>query len=80
MMAHIVICFRAVQLSTLKFKVTGDLHFLMPIFGLMGCGSSNPCLYCPLERRKVGGVAAWEEGVQVDLRTFGSLDTGGVYF
>ena len=46
----------------------------MPIFGLMGCGSSNPCLYCPLERRRVGGVAAWEEAEEVELRSFGSLN------
>ena len=46
----------------------------MPCFGLMGCGSSNPCLYCPLERRKVGGVAAWEKAEEVELRTFGSLN------
>ena len=74
-----VICFRAVQLSTLKYTMTGDLHFLMPIFGLLPCGSSNPCLYCPLERRKVRGVAVWQSE-QVALRTFGSLEPGGVYF
>ena len=45
----------------------------MPCFGLMGCGSSNPCLYCPLERRRVGGVSTWENA-EVGLRTFGSLD------
>ena len=45
----------------------------LPCFGLMGCGSSNPCLYCPLERRKVGGVSAWEDA-EVGLRTFGSLN------
>ena len=45
----------------------------MPCFGLLGCGSSNPCLYCPRERRKVGGVAKWEEG-EVELRTIGSLN------
>ena len=73
------ICYRAVDLSSLKFKVTGDLHFLMPLFGLMGCGSSNPCLYCPLERRKVGGKAAWEAR-QVELRTVGSLESGCFYF
>ena len=70
-----VIYFRAVELQTLKFKVTGDLHFLMPIFGLLPCGSSNPCIYCPLERRKVGGVPVWQSE-QVQLRTFGSLETG----
>ena len=39
----------------------------------MGCGSSNPCLYCPLERRKVGGVARWQVE-EVELRSIGSLN------
>ena len=61
------------ELSKLSFKITGDLHFIMPCLGLLGCGSSNPCPYCPRERRKVGGVAKWEEG-EVELRTLGSLN------
>ena len=65
--------FRAVELSRLPFKITGDLHFIMPCFGLLGCSSSNPCVYCPRERRRIGGVAKWEEG-DVELRTLGSLN------
>ena len=65
--------FRAVELSRLPFKITGDLHFIMPCFGLLGCSSSNPCVYCPRERRRLGGVAKWEEG-DVELRTLGSLN------
>ena len=38
----------------------------------MSCSSSNPCPYCPLERRRIGGVSAWEKA-EVGLRTFGSL-------
>ena len=66
--------FRAVQLSSLQFRITGDLHFLMPIFGLLGCGSSNPCLFCEAERRRIGGLATWEPQEQVQLRSFGRLE------
>ena len=37
------ISFSAVGLHKLRYRITGDLHFLMPCFGLMDCGSSNPC-------------------------------------
>ena len=46
----------------------------MPIFGLLGCGSSNPCLFCEAERRRIGGLATWEPQEQVQLRSFGRLE------
>ena len=56
------IIFSVVSLQEIKYRITGDLHFLMPVLGLMSKSSSNPCLFCPRVRSKVGGVAKWAEG------------------
>ena len=44
--------FDLVDLSGLRFTITGDFKFLMAWFGLLGCSSVHPCLYCNMERRK----------------------------
>ena len=41
------IIFSAVSLQEIKYRITGDLHFLMPVLGLMSTSSSNPCPFCP---------------------------------
>ena len=66
------IVFQAIGLRFLTYKITGDLHFCMPSFGLMPCSSSNPCLFCPRSRTKKGGVFKWEDG-DIQNRTLGSL-------
>ena len=74
------IIFSAVSLQEIEYRITGDLHFLMPVLGLMSNSSSNPCPFCPRVRSKVGGVAKWAEG-EVSLRTLGDLqiDYSGWY-
>ena len=68
------IIFSAVSIQLLRFKLTGDLHFIMPCLGCMSNSSSNPCPFCPLVRSNVGGVLRWEEK-EVELRTMGDLHT-----
>ena len=58
------------NLSGLKFTITGNLNFLMPWFGLLGCASLHPCLYCNIERRK--GV--WTKKEDHQLRTLGRIE------
>ena len=69
---NLEIIYSSVSVCQLSFKLTGDLHFVMPSLGLMSCSSSNPCPYCTQLRTKDGGgPARWNgEGV---LRTLGSL-------
>ena len=43
--------FDLLNLTGLKFTITGDFKFLMPWFGLLGCSSVHPCLYCNSQRR-----------------------------
>ena len=52
--------------------MTGDFKFLMPWFGLLGCSSLHPCLYCNKERRKC--VLKVKEGTVVEQRTFGGIE------
>ena len=71
-MDNLEIIFTLVNLTGLKFTITGDFKLLMPWFGLLGCGSVHPCLYCNMERRK--GVWVAKEGTVVELRTFGAIE------
>ena len=57
--------FDLLNLTGLKFTITGDFKFLMPWFGLLGCSSVHPCLYCNRERRK----GKWEAKEETELRT-----------
>ena len=70
-MENLGLLFSYVDLSGLKFTITGDFKFLMPWFGLLGCGSTHPCLYCNIERRK--GV--WIEKEDHQLRTLGRIES-----
>ena len=65
--------FDLVDLSGLRFTITGDFKFLMAWFGLLGCSSVHPCLYCNMERRK--GEWVVKEGDTVELRTLGRIET-----
>ena len=38
--------YRAVDINSVRFIMTGDYKLLMPTFGLMSCSSTHPCLYC----------------------------------
>ena len=69
---NLEIVYQAVNLSSLKFIMTGDYKLLMPSFGLMTCSSTHPCLYCV--RSRVKGV--WEEVEDSGdaLRTFGRIE------
>ena len=49
---NIDLIFNLVNLAGLKFTMTGDFKFPMHWFGLLGCSSVHPCLYCNKERRK----------------------------
>ena len=69
-MENLGLLFSYVNLSGLRFTITGDFKFLMPWFGLLGCGSIHPCLYCNIERRK--GV--WTEKEDHELRTLGRIE------
>ena len=69
-MENLGLLFSYVNLSGLKFTVTGDFKFLMPWFGLLGCASIHPCLYCNIERRK--GV--WTKKEDHQLRTLGRIE------
>ena len=57
----------SLKLDQMDFQITGDLKFLMPCYGLKGCSSLHPCLFCCQMRRK--GV--WSG--PPDLRTFANL-------
>jgi hypothetical protein len=57
-----------IGINEFPHKITGDLKFLMPIFGLKGCSSCNPCLYCNGPRTK----GEWRLD-DAQLRTFGNL-------
>lgn len=65
---NIWVVLQAVGVNSLSYKITGDLKFLMPCFGLMSCSSLHPCLFCTSRRQK----GKWEEGKMV-LRTMGRL-------
>ena len=54
--------------NSVPYRVTGDLKFLHPLFGLKGCSSLHPCIFCNTLRQK----GEWMEGGE--LRTFGSLE------
>lgn len=62
--------FDLLNLTGLKFTITGDFKFLMPWFGLLGCSSVHPCLYCNSERRK----GKWEAKEGTELRTLGGIE------
>lgn len=49
------------------YKLTGDLKLLMPSFGLKGCSSLHPCLFCTQMRKKGQWVGPYQ------LRTFGNI-------
>ena len=70
---NLELIFTHVKLAGLRFKMTGDFKFLMPWFGLLGCSSVHPCLYCNKERRK--GEWIEKEGTAVELRTLGGIET-----
>ena len=70
---NLELIFTHVKLAGLRFKITGDFKFLMPWFGLLGCSSVHPCLYCNKERRK--GEWIEKEGTAVELRTLGGIET-----
>ena len=59
-----------VGVNSVPYTVTGDLKFLHPLFGLKGCSSLHPCLFCNQLRQK----GKWDEENEVQLRTFGGLD------
>ena len=54
---------KALQLDLIRFKLTGDIAFIMQICGLVkGCGSCNPCPLCTMICTKVGmGRVRWLE-------------------
>ena len=52
---NLEIIYSSLYLCRLSFKLTGDLHFIMPSLELMNCSSSNPCPYCTQQRTKDGG-------------------------
>ena len=54
---NLEIIYKAVDVGSVSFIMTGDYKLLMPSFGLMSCSSTHPCLYCARSRLK--GV--WEE-------------------
>ena len=62
--------FSLINLSGIKFNMTGDFKFLMAWFGLLGCSSVHPCLYCNMERRK----GKWVVKDDVELRTLGRIE------
>ena len=75
---NFAVLWEKLQLSQVRYTVSADFAALMPLFGLMSCSSSHPCLYCPLRRL---GTGQWEgrwteEGewvqTEVGLRTIGS--------
>jgi hypothetical protein len=66
-MENLELLFTYVNLAGLKFTITGNFKILMPWFGLLGCSSVHPCLYCNMERRK----GEWIESGRVELRTLG---------
>lgn len=70
-MENLELLFTYVNLAGLKFTITGDFKFLMPWFGLIGCSSVHPCLYCNMERRK----GDWIETGGVELRTLGGIES-----
>ena len=78
-MENLELLFTHVNLTGLKFTITGDFKFLMPWFGLLGCSSVHPCLYCNQERRKGEWVKKKDNEVGVELRTLGGIEsmTGG---
>ena len=59
-----------IGVNSVPYRVTGDLKFLHPLFGLKGCSSLHPCLFCNQLRQK----GKWSEEDEVQLRTFGSLE------
>ena len=66
---NLEIVYNAVNISSVKFIMTGDYKLLMPSFGLMSCSSTHPCLYCA--RSRIKGL--WQEDVDPRddmLRTF----------
>ena len=78
-MENLELLFTHVNLTGLKFTITGDFKFLIPWFGLLGCSSVHPCLYCNQERRKGEWVKKKDNEVGVELRTLGGIEsmTGG---
>ena len=64
--------FRAVNINSVKFIMTGDYKLLMPSFGLMSSSSTHPCLYCA--RSRVKGVWETVQDSEDILRTYAGIE------
>ena len=53
---NLSIILNAIGINRLAFRLTGDLAFLMPWFGLCnGCGGTNPRPLCDQRKTSAGG-------------------------